>query len=173
MKHLKTFEGRKPLPLTRKADYKFLSEEDAEKIEKIARDFIEKQDIPKRISELKLTIFVSVEFDYYEVFLYLLTSRDQHLYGPDNIYYVIDTYRTSKYDMTDVSTSAVRNTLSKVLKKLYLEFNIKALLDKKLIEILEKNPDKYKDRFDIYEDELSKSVKDTCKWMLDYRKYNL
>jgi len=169
MKYLKTFEmysfsKKKPA-------YKHLSEENAEKIEEVVRKFLSEKDIPETINNLKFDDFNLYHFDYVEIFIYRICSNKTGTYSYGNIYYVIDTYIINNYIYA--SKPEIRNTLSDVLKKLYKELNIKSQLDRRLIEILEKKPERYKIRFDNYEDELPKTVKTACKWMLDYRKYNL
>jgi hypothetical protein len=169
MKYLKTFEMDSSSK--RKPAYKYLSNENAEKIEDVVRKFLSEKDIPEIISNLKFDDFIMTNFEYFEIFIYKICSNKTGTYSYGSIYYVIDTYMT---DNCIISTSPEsRNTLFNILKKLYKELNIKSQLDRRLIEILEKKPERYKIRFDNYEDELPKTVKTACKWMLDYRKYNL
>jgi len=164
MKYLKTFEVRKPA-------YKHLSEENAEIIEMVVRKFLSEKDIPEIINDLHFNYFVSYHFDYFDIFCYKMCSNREGTYHYGNVYYVIDTYMIDNH--ISATTPEVRNTLHNILKKLYKELNIKSQLDKKLIEILEKHPDKYKARYEAHGDEFSKVVKDACKWMLDAEKYNL
>ena len=166
MKYLKTFEMDSSM--RRKPAYKFLSTENAEKIEVVIRAFIEEQNITDRISRLKLEDYIAHSFDYKEIFQSFVSGKG---YSFGNIYYVIDTFCDDEGMI--VKKPELRNSMEKLINKIFKELKIKNLLDKKLIKIFESKPLKYSSRFDIYEEELSDVVKKECKYILDAEKYNM
>jgi hypothetical protein len=161
MKYIKKYE--------RKTAYKYLSEENAEKIEKVIIDFIENEKILDKINNLVWGDYKINHFNYLDIFDSLLTPSN--LYSHGNIYYVIDTYLRD--NELHVSAPESRNTAFEIINKLYKEYKVKKLLDDRLIEILNRKPEKYKKIYDIYKGDFSKEVKKECKWMLDMNKYNL
>ena len=167
MKYIKTFEGRKPA-------YKFLSNENAEKIEEVVREFVKKLNVSEKIDKLKFSNFTD-NLDYLETFEHILANGENGfgngLYSSGNIYYVLDTFCLDN-NMMD-SKPELRNSLHDIISKLFIEYDIKNKLDIKLIEILEKKPYKYKRIFYYYEDKLSDNVKKSCQWMLNAENYNI
>ena len=61
--------------------------------------------------------------------------------------------------------------------KLYKEYSnkykLKQIFDKKLIQLLEKDPEKYKKRYDEFSLDMPYIVVKKCQWMLNTKKYNL
>lgn len=164
MKYLKSFEGR------RKLDYKYLEPEDRDKILNLIIDFIkDKKILENSIDELTLTHYVANAFEYKEIWVDLFSeSFRSSVFGfHTNIYNFIDSFHIK------ASTPAIRNTMTDIFDELYMEYDIESKLDKQLIKIFESQPTEYKNRFDNYEDYLTRSVTNACEWMLSPEKYNL
>jgi hypothetical protein len=142
------------------------------KVEQFVRDFIIKTGLEK-IENLKFHNFENHQMSYFCVWMdEVLASQ---YYGPLNIYYEVDSFcRQERMDLNkSYSMPALRNSLSKIIGKMYKEFDVRNKLDKVLIDILQKKPDIYSYIYDNYKSELNNTVKKACEWMLDYRKYNL
>ena len=163
MKYLKTFER-----------YDYLTKDDSDKIELIIRKFIDELNILDKISKLKFIDYVEKKFDYFELFDNFLTGN---IYG-ENIYYVVDSYlRNNSNTLENKLTPALRNTMGQLTLKLYKEYSnkykLKQIFDKKLIQLLEKDPEKYKKRYDEFSLDMPYIVVKKCQWMLNTKKYNL
>lgn len=165
MKYLKLFEGRE---FTRKVKYEYLSKEDENRLEEFVEKFIIDKDKIEKIEELELFDFVEDSFNYLEIWTSILASQ---FYESYNIYYAVDEF--CRNNDIDGGTPAIRNSLSKIVNKMYKKFGIKDKLDNGLIKIFEDQPKKYKTRFELYEDKLNSVVKSACDWMLSFQSYNL
>lgn len=179
MKYLKTFEVR-DITRIRKVKYQYLSKEDENKLEKFVEKFIIDKNKISLIDELVLDNFVDDSFYYNEIWNSILVAGRlskkvmgllNQYQSNSNIYYEVDEF--CRDNNIKGSAPAIRNSLSRIVDKMYKKFDIKDKLDKVLIKILEKQPQKYKSRFELYEDELNNIVKDACKWMLVFQNYNL
>ena len=100
-----------------------------------------------------------------------------NIYG-ENIYYVVDSYlRNNSNTLENKLTPALRNTMGQLTLKLYKEYSnkykLKQIFDKKLIQLLEKDPEKYKKRYDEFSLDMPYIVVKKCQWMLNTKKYNL
>lgn len=164
MKFIKKFENRHE----RKTKYKYLDKEDNEKIKNFIINFIDSIDIDNKIDKLTYENFNEATFDYADVFEYMLTTN---FYTKNNIFYEVDTY--CKNNNINVNVIKLRNCMFDILSDIKKTLKIDSKLDKKLINILEQKPQKYKNIFNLIGDYLNSNVKDACKWMLDYRKYNI
>ena len=157
MKYLKLFEERE-------IEHQYLEDDALFKLKDFVDDFIEKLDIDNQIDNLKLSNFTH-DFDYGSIWDELVVKGN---YNTDtNIYRQVDELFRKAFH----PTPAVRNSLSKLLDRKYNALGIEDKLDKKLIDLFEKNPQKYKKVADnIY---ISGDVKDACEWILSSDKYNL
>lgn len=174
MKYIKKFEMDSYL--RREIGYKnyFFNNKDAEKIENAVKEFIKDINITEKIDDLGYYSFVSGSYSaiLYKDIFYMLIS---------GVYQVIDTF--CKEEDIVPSITKKENSTDSILKKCYNEFKIKSQLDKKLIEIFEKHPDKYKNLIKRnypplghllpWQKEISYNVRKTCQWILDAEKYNI
>lgn len=159
MKHIKQYEQ----------NYKYLNQEDTEKVKTFVEKFYVDSDFMSEIKNLKWVDFVKDDFNSKDIFEKITSSK---YYTNGNLYYDVDNYCRDK-GITGVVS--LRNSLFDIHKEIYNKYqpDFENSLDDRLIKILEKNPKKYKKRFNIYDDKFSDKVKDACQWMLDYRTYNL
>ena len=166
MKYIKIFENR----YEKKIDFKYLNKEDTEKIKKFITDFFIDSNFINEINNLEWSDFVDGNFDYRNIFDNITTSK---YYTKGNIFYEVDKF--CQYNNIYSKLPALRNSMYNILNDIYNKYNpeFENGLDTKLIEIFEKNPKKYKKKYSLYSDMFTNKVKAACKWMLDYRKYNL
>ena len=167
MKHLKTFENT----LKASSTSENLNRKDSIKVNIVAKEFIERKNIPAKIEKLKLQDFLDNCFDYRDIFETFIWSGKVAgalgLYDPESIYYVIDNFCEKENIL--ISQYIIDN----IVNKLYKEYKIASQLDNKLIKIFEKNPTKYKKCFRGYKLYISNVVKNACEWMIAGEKYNL
>lgn len=171
MKYIKLFENRfsdsEKLKsglrekFKRVINYKYLEPEERDKVLELTISFMNDKKIIENINELTYQDFCDDYFNYLEVWTDSFSKRDYI-----NIYQFIDTFHLG-------STPAVRNTLTDILEELYVANNIEDKLDQQAIKVLEKEPKKYKKRFELDGDYFTSVVTNACKWMLDFKKYNL
>lgn len=173
MKYLKTFEDR----LDRNRNLKFLSREDEIKLKVFVLEYIEDLKILNKIKKLKLSDYEDYNFDYDEIFDYLINCRGT--YNPDsfkktggNLYYHVDKFNLdNKFNWSNFE---LRNSLFNILEKIYKEYDkngLKNALDDRLIKLFEKNPEYYRDEVD--REELSLNVQKACEYMIAGDKYNI
>lgn len=158
MKYLKTFEK-----------YAELDQENYDKVDSLIRDFMKDKKIIDNIDELEFRNFHDAEsFEYIAVWENLFNKRA-------NLYSFIESFRDgrSTYCNIEGRPPALYNSMTDILGQLYIEYNIKDKLDKKLIEILEKKPPRYQRLFYTYGDDWNDDVKNACEWMLTINKYNI
>lgn len=161
MKYLQTFEERN-------VNYQYMKNVDDEtKMKSLVEDFIKDKKIIENIDKLNFRFFNQYAFKYDEIWEELFVYYPDLSLRPVNIYQFIDTFDFKG------TTPEKRNSLFEIQHELFGKYDIEDKLNKKLIEILEEKPKKYKKIFDFNGDEFNDVVKDACKWMLDYRKYNL
>lgn len=169
MKYLKNFENRR-------IRFEYLDKVDTILVENFIRGFIGNLPIIKNVDKLKFVDFINNDFEYFRIFeSNFLLNYYNYIY---NIYYEIDRFLKDKDSFwnKNYKAPALKNTIHNIIKKIYKEYvanGYKDKLDKKLIKILEKNPEKYEKIFEIYGKYFNKSVKDGCEWMLKFKTYNL
>jgi len=166
MIYLKKFEKYE-----RKVKYKYLNEEDTDKLQKFVDEFFNKLNIQDKIDSLKYRDFTDDDFDYWEMFLDIIGKVYSGSSDTNNIYWAVDTF-TSNNNMI-CSPPESRNSLHTMLINKYEQLDVENKLNEKLIKIFEKSPNSYSKRFKFYEEQINTVVKNACKWMLDYKKYNL
>jgi hypothetical protein len=164
MKFIKKFEDR----YERKSKYKYLGEEDSKELKIFITNFIKNIDIDGNINKLTYSDFYDADFDYKSIFEDMLTSKK---YDSNNIFYQIDTQFKSKG--TSITAPQIRNSAFNIIDSKMKALNLDNKMEKKLIKLLEKEPTKYKNRLISMGDLVTDTVKDACRWMLDYRKYNI
>lgn len=164
MKYLQAFEERS-------INYAYMKDaDDVTKMKSLVKDFIKDKKIIEEINDLTFYFFVKCHFSYRDVWddLFTYTIENNNTIGRMvNIYQFIYSFKFKG------TTPETRNTLFDIINDLYDEYNIEDKLNKKLIELLEKEPTKYPVKFKNYGDDLNDIVKDACRWMLDAKKYNL
>jgi len=147
---------------------KYLSDEDekkfAEYITPIIHDYFD-----KKIPKLKLGQFISNDFSYRRII-------DSEIF--DSLFYN-NIYNYAKKNFTG-GTPKYHNSFARILDIILSDSvlkgqdsNIYMKIENRLISIFEKNPKLYKDNYNFYGDELSATVKDKLKYILDSEKYNL
>jgi len=172
MKHLKTFENRE-------IKYKYLSKEDALKIEVFVSKYISDLDIFNKIKKLKLSDFEEDDFDFDDMWATLINTKGD--YNPNtfkksvgNLYYNVDKYALS--DMSGYNMLELRNSLFKILDKIYGEYvknGIKTKIEERLIKLFEKKPEYYVELSRYDRESLPSNVQKACEWILSGEKYNL
>ena len=155
MKYLKLFEERD-------MNYKYLNDEQTILVDGLVKGFIKDNKIIENIKKLKLDDFMNDHFDYPEIWIRGIYDLLAKLPEMSKINYNIYQFISIKLNKMNLSNPAISNTLSDILDKLYIEYNIKDKFDEILIKIFDKNPKKYKKIFNEFEYELSDEVKTNC-----------
>ena len=148
--------------------YRYLNDIETNKLELFVDDYIEKNNLPEKISKLKFEDFTEQIFSYIDMFEILITSKI-YTSNSNNIYYDCDEFCTKN----NISTSPVenRNSLYKIIGKHYKKY-IK-YFDKRVIELIKRRIVKYKEIYNEYEEYLSTKVKNEFQYIIDSEKYNL
>lgn len=160
MKYLKTFER-----------YRYLDNNDTLIVKYLIYEYFEENSdfVINNFKDLTLKNFENNDFNYKEIFKDLLAIT----YNKGNFYYEIDSKIKNK--KLNYPLIELRNTIGNILNDIYKEIKSELNLDfdKKLIQLLEQNPEEYSEYLIMYDDVINKTVKKACEWMLEYEKYNL
>jgi Tol biopolymer transport system component len=170
MKYILTFEriskyGRQP-----KQEY--VSKEDTDAIESVMRQYIESQNLIKKIEDLEYEDFYAANFNYKQFFKDFITLKN---FQRVNVYNAVDKY--CKENKLTYSTPTLRDIEHTIINKIYTEYLVKTdwknRMDMKLVEEIEKDPANYTKILKEFKDKLNPNVKDACDWMLNTIKFNL
>jgi hypothetical protein len=143
--------------------YEYLNDEDEIYLNHIIEKFI-----LKRISNIdniiNIYFYIDNDFDNFQVWENII-AYDKY---ENNIYGFVDKNFNKR-------TPNVRNSLQKLIKKYYKQYNINKLLDDKLINIINTEPKKYSYLIidSIWKDDISKYVHKSLEWIKNMNKYNL
>jgi len=171
MKYLKSFEDSFS-KYSRDNTYKYLNSEETTKIKDVIEKFIESKNLPDMIENLTNDDFQSYlgNFFYKDIYQNLLIGS---VYDEYNIYYVVDLY-CKENNIHGVPS--IRNSMQDIINSVYIkkyEKLLTPLFDKKIIELIQENPNIYEELLELYEDELSDVVKKECEHIKVHGKYNL
>lgn len=119
----------------------------------------------KKIDEINIYYYIDNDFINENIWDNIL----QEYRYENNIYGLVDKNLTKN----NFKTSEIRNSLYKIMKKYYKKYNIKKLLNNKLIDIIENDPEKYGYILYQWKTEIDESVKKSLEWVKTYKKYNL
>lgn len=170
MKYLKLFEAR---TYTRKVKYQYLDDEDTLILKDYIDNYIDKLEIDKSIKKMKLDDF-GYDFNYDEIWDDLVIKGQYNDINGGNLYKLVDNLIRYKSPIGDqkYSAPAIRNSMSKMLDFKYKALDIENKLNKRLIKIFEKIPDKYKEDY-ANDERIDDDVKDALRYIVDSDKYNL
>ena len=165
MKHIKTFEQK----------YRYLNDFDTSKLKLFVDEYIDRQNLVEKISNLKWNYFTEKVFSYIDIFDDLISSK---IYGSNsnNIYYDCDEFCRKN----NISTSAVenRNTLGKLIGVHYKKY-VK-YFDNRVIELIDNRLKPYRNIlkeyhkiYDIWGEYFTSKVKNKFQHILDSEKYNM
>jgi hypothetical protein len=145
--------------------YKYMNKEDEMDLYNIIKPFIIKK--ISKIKDINIHFYIDNNFYNYHIWDNILMYNNYQ----NNIYGFVDKI----YNKKIYNIPQLRNSLNNLIKKYYKEYNINKLLDDRLINIIEEDPEKYSYIIidSIWVDNISNYVHKKLDWIKKTKIYNI